>query len=65
MVNGRFHGLTLPQRGKAATELREAFGVRGACSRFGTTPALRQRQHAVFQFNHTHRDTIFRRVTDE
>jgi hypothetical protein len=25
---------------------REAFGVRGACSRFQTTPALRQRQQA-------------------
>jgi hypothetical protein len=34
------------QRGKTATELREAFGVRGACSRFPTTPALRQRQQA-------------------
>src|ERR1035437_3039465 len=32
--------------GKAATELREAFGVRGACSRFRTTTALRQRQQA-------------------
>jgi hypothetical protein len=28
------------QRGKAATELREAFGVRGACSRFRTAPPL-------------------------
>jgi hypothetical protein len=28
------------QRGKAATELREAFGVRGACSRFRTAPRL-------------------------
>src|ERR1017187_6423468 len=27
------------QRGTAATELREAFGVRGACSRFTTAPA--------------------------
>ena len=27
------------RRGKAATELREAFGVRGACSRFTTAPA--------------------------
>jgi hypothetical protein len=34
------------QRGKAVTELREAFGVRGACSRFQTAPALRQRQQA-------------------
>jgi hypothetical protein len=32
--------------GNAATELREAFGVRGACSRFRTTPASRQRQQA-------------------
>src|ERR1017187_7858301 len=29
-----------------ATELREAFGVRGACSRFRTTPAIEQRQQA-------------------
>src|ERR1035437_2845598 len=28
------------QRGKAATELREAFGVRGACSRFRTAQRL-------------------------
>jgi hypothetical protein len=34
---GRSHRL---QRGKAATELREAFGVRGACSRFRTAPRL-------------------------
>jgi hypothetical protein len=34
---GRSHRL---QRGKAATELREAFGVRGACSRFRTAPSL-------------------------
>jgi len=35
-----------PQRRKAATELREALGVRGACSRFRATPTLRQRQQA-------------------
>ena len=34
------------QRGKAATEPREALGVRGACSRFRAAPALRQRQQA-------------------
>ena len=30
----------------AATELREAFGVRGACSRFRPAPAFEQRQQA-------------------
>jgi hypothetical protein len=34
------------QRVNAATEPREAYGVRGACSRFQTTSALRQRQQA-------------------
>jgi hypothetical protein len=34
------------QLGRAATKLREAFGLRGACSRFRTTPAFRQRQQA-------------------
>src|ERR1035437_7445545 len=38
--------LRLLQGGGAATELRAAFGVRGACSRFQAAPALRQRQQA-------------------
>jgi len=38
-------GMLLAQSGQTATEPREAFGVRGACSRFRTT-SLRQRQQA-------------------
>ena len=38
--------MLMAQGGKAATELREAFGVRGACSRFRPAPALRQHQQA-------------------
>src|ERR1035437_4766015 len=34
------------ERGRAATELREAFGVGGACSRFRSIPVSRQRQQA-------------------
>jgi hypothetical protein len=32
--------------GQATTELREALGVRGACSRFRSAPVVRQRQQA-------------------
>jgi hypothetical protein len=32
--------LSSAQPGKAATEMREAFGVRGACSRFRTDVCL-------------------------
>ena len=32
------------QRRRAAIELREAFGLRGACSRFRAIPAIGQRQ---------------------
>jgi len=39
-------GMLLAQSGQAVTELREAFGVRGACSRFQSAPASRQRQQA-------------------
>jgi len=38
--------LLMAQSSQAATELREAFGVRGACSRFRPAPALGQRQQA-------------------
>ena len=37
----------MAQSSRAATERREAFGVRGACSRFRATRALRQRQAAL------------------
>src|ERR1035437_5616899 len=37
-----------------ATELREAFGVGGACSRFRTTPADEQRQQAGRTPNASH-----------
>jgi hypothetical protein len=38
--------MLMAQSGQAAIELREAFGVRGACSRFRPAPARRQRQQA-------------------
>ena len=38
--------MLMAQSGKAATGLREAFGVRGACSPFRAAPALGQRQQA-------------------
>src|SRR5204862_7259056 len=39
-------GRVCPQGGQAATKWREAFGVRGACSRFRTAPHIRQREQA-------------------
>jgi hypothetical protein len=38
--------MLVAQSGNAATELREAFGVRGACSRFRPALSLPQRQQA-------------------
>jgi hypothetical protein len=38
--------LLMAQSDKATTDLREAFGVRGACSRLRTAPALGQGQRA-------------------
>jgi hypothetical protein len=38
--------MLMAQGSQAATELREAFGVRGACSRFQPVPALQHRQQA-------------------
>ncbi len=39
-------GPDISQRSNAATECREAFGVRGACSRFGARWVARKRQQA-------------------
>jgi hypothetical protein len=38
--------MLMAQSSQTATELREAFGVRGACSRFRPAPAFEQRQQA-------------------
>src|SRR5438876_2928301 len=35
-----------PQAGITGTKPREAYGVRGACSRFRTAPHIRQREQA-------------------
>ena len=39
-------GRVCPQRGRAETKPREAYGVRGACSRFRTSPQIRKREQA-------------------
>src|SRR6266446_7838261 len=39
-------GRVCPQRGRAETKPREAYGVRGACSRFRTAPHIGQREQA-------------------
>src|SRR5438093_8811309 len=39
-------GRVCPQAGITGTKPREAYGVRGACSRFRTAPHIRQREQA-------------------
>src|SRR5438094_6481345 len=39
-------GRVCPQGGITGTKPREAYGVRGACSRFRTAPHIRQRERA-------------------
>src|SRR5204863_9130083 len=39
-------GRLCPQAGITGTKPREAYGVRGACSRFRTAPHIRQREQA-------------------
>src|SRR5438552_8436282 len=39
-------GRVCPQAGITGTKPREAYGVRGACSRFLTAPHIRQREQA-------------------